>query len=264
MSEKDYLGLHLRSLPYFRALVRANEARFYQGLDLPGPVLDVGCGDGHFASLTFEQPIEVGIDPWGGPIRAAKQYGVYQTLIQGDAGSMPFPDGYFGSALSNSVLEHIPYVDAVVAETARVLKPGAPFVFCVPNQQFLDGLSLGRALKKVGLKGLAGRYEQFFNRISRHQHCNSPEVWRARLKGAGFEIERWWHYMPPEGLAVVEWGHLFGLPALAAKALFGRWILAEVNWNLSLTRRLVERYYGDQILSPAGVYTFYIARKRQG
>ena len=34
-------------------------------------VLDVGCGDGHFASVTFDQPLDVGIDPWAAPLRHA-------------------------------------------------------------------------------------------------------------------------------------------------------------------------------------------------
>ena len=50
---KDYLTLHLQDLPYFRALLRAVEARFYKDITLPPPVLDLGCGDGHFASLAW-------------------------------------------------------------------------------------------------------------------------------------------------------------------------------------------------------------------
>ena len=35
---------------------------------------------------------------------------------------MPFADGYFASAISNSVLEHIPQVQAVLADLRRVLQ----------------------------------------------------------------------------------------------------------------------------------------------
>ena len=68
---KDFLRLHLRELPYFRALLRAVESRFYQDYPLAQPVYDVGCGDGHFASLTFERMIDVGLDPWHAPCGAA-------------------------------------------------------------------------------------------------------------------------------------------------------------------------------------------------
>ncbi|MBI3361095.1 MAG: methyltransferase type 11, partial [Chloroflexi bacterium] len=60
----DLLTRHLRDLPAFRALLRATEARFYQDLQLPEPTLDLGCGDGHFASMTFAHPLAAGVDPW--------------------------------------------------------------------------------------------------------------------------------------------------------------------------------------------------------
>ncbi len=67
-------------------------------------------------------------------------------------GKCHFPDGYFASAFSNSVLEHIPQVEAVLAETFRVLRPGAPFVFCGPNQRFLENLSIGNFLDGIHLR----------------------------------------------------------------------------------------------------------------
>ncbi len=261
MTEKDYLWLHLKDLPYFRSLVRAVEARFYKDIDLPEPVLDVGCGDGHFASVAFDRPLDVGIDPWTGPIRKAARYGGYKALVQGDGAYLPFPDRYFGSAVSNSVLEHIPPVDEVLGETARVLQPGAPFVFCVPNDHFLDSLSVSRALDRAGLRRLGNSYRAFFNRISRHVHCDPPEVWQDRLMRAGFLVDRWWHYFPPQAMQVVEWGHYFGLPSLLIHGLTRRWLLAPRRWNLALTRRIVEPYYRQDPASPDGVYTFYITHR---
>ena len=64
--------------------------------------------------------------------------------------------------MSNSVLEHIPNVEAVLKETGRVLRPGSPFVFCVPNHQFLSSLSIGRGLDKIGLRGLGDAYQNLF------------------------------------------------------------------------------------------------------
>jgi SAM-dependent methyltransferase len=261
MSDKDYLWLHLRDLPYFRSLVRAVEARFYQDIQLPAPTLDVGCGDGHFTTVTFDRPLEVGIDPWTGPLHEAARRGGYRLVVQGDGGQMPFPDAHFASAVSNSVLEHIPHVDAVLAETARILQPGAIFVFCVPNHNFLSSLSVSNALDKLGLHPLADAYRRFFNRISRHQHCDPPDVWQTRLEKAGFTLERWWHYFPPRALHVVEWGHYFGLPSLICHWLTRRWILVPARWNLALTRRLVEPYYAAEPVCEDGVYSFYIARR---
>ena len=80
-NEKDYLFLNLRELPYFRGLLRAVEARFYQQIDLPQPVLDVGSGDGQFASVAFDRILDVGIDPWWEPTREASNRGGYKILL---------------------------------------------------------------------------------------------------------------------------------------------------------------------------------------
>jgi SAM-dependent methyltransferase len=258
----EVLWRSLGDLPYFRALLRAVEARFYEGIELPSPTLDLGCGDGHFASIAFVRSLDVGIDPWWKPILEAKNRDNYLGLAQSDGARQPFPGGYFASAISNSVLEHIPNVEAVLEETARVLQPGAPFVFCVPNQRFLPTLSVGRFLDRIGLTFLGDWYRAYFNRISRHYHCDSPEIWVPRLEMLGFVVERWWHYFSPNALKTLEWGHYFGIPSLICKALTGRWIISRTSWNLSLAHRLVQRYYQEAPNQENGVYTFYITRRR--
>ncbi len=250
---KDFLYLHLRDLPYFRGFLRAVESTYYQDLPLPHPIYDVGCGDGHFASLTFAQKIDVGLDPWHGPIQEARKHGAYRLLVEADGARSPFPDGYFASGFSNSVLEHIPHIEAVLTETARVLKKGAPFYFCVPNPRYLSELSLARLL--------GGNYTEWFRRISRVSHADEPEVWKARLEQAGFTLERWWHYFSPASMRVLEWGHYFGLPSVVARWLTGRWIIARARWNLWLTQRMVVKYASNQPVDD-GTFTFYITRRR--
>jgi SAM-dependent methyltransferase len=250
---KDYLSLHLRDLPYFRALVRGVEAVYYQTFDLPSPTLDVGCGDGHFSSLIFDRKIDVGLDPWSGPIHEAGRRDCYRLLVQADGARSPFEAGYFASAFSNSVLEHIPHIEAVLADTARVLIPGAPFYFCVPNERYLSELSISRLLGRG--------YTAWFRRISRVQHADGPQVWQERLELAGFRLERWWHYFSPSAMRVLEWGHYFGLPSLVAKKLTGKWILVPSKWNLWLTEKFVRKFASTEPVEN-GTFTFYIARKK--
>jgi SAM-dependent methyltransferase len=262
-SQKDYLGLQLRDLPYFRALLRAVEARAYETIELPVPTFDLGCGDGHFAKMAFDRKLEVGLDPWTGPVHEAARRNSYLSVVQGGGDHLPFPDESFASAVSNSVLEHIADLEPVLSEMARVLRPGAPFIFCVPNHNFLPNLSVARFFDRLDWSGMAQAYRRFFNRISRHHHCDAPEIWTPRLERAGFEVVRWWHYFSPKALAVLEWGHYFGLPSLVSHVLFRRWMLVKQKWNLALTRAIVEPYYREPAEQINGVYSFYITRRKR-
>ncbi len=260
-SEKDFLWLNIRELPYFRGVLRAVEARFYQSIELSEPVLDLGCGDGHFASIAFEKPLMAGLDPWWKPVREAAERGVYRLTLRGSGSKMPFEDETFASVISNSVLEHIPDLMPVLEETARVLKRGGWFVFCVPNHRFLASLSIARFFDRLGLRFLANYYRKFFNRISRHYHCDDFPTWKERLTSTGFEVFRHWDYFSPRALAVLEWGHYFGLPSLVSRWLFKRWILVNQPWNLAIPRKICESVYRESPEQESGVYSFYIARK---
>jgi len=242
-------------------LLRAVEARLYQDfLPLDEPVLDVGCGDGHFASVAFPRPLATGIDPAAAVLREARGRDAHRLVVQAMGDVLPYADGTFATVVSNSVLEHIPDLDPVMAEVARVLRPGGRFVFCVPSDYFLAFLSISRGLRRAGLSGPARSYEGFFNRISRHHHCDDPATWQARLDAAGLKLVKHWYYFSQGALATLEWGHYFGLPSLLVKKLFGRWILAPTRANLWLTERLVRRYY-DEPLPERGAYLFFIAEK---
>ncbi|MBI9045384.1 MAG: class I SAM-dependent methyltransferase [Anaerolineaceae bacterium] len=259
--EKDYLWLNISSLPYFRGLLRAVEARFYEEIEIVQPVLDLGCGDGHFASVAFEKPLDVGIDPWSNAIQYALSYGGYKFVSQSEGAELPFEDDYFSTVMSNSVLEHIEDLEPVLKEVRRVIKPDGKFVFCVPNHNFLSNLSISNFLDRIGLSTVGNAYRRFFNMISRHHHCDDSETWTKRLNTAGFEVISYWHYFSPKATGVLEWGHYFGLPSLLTRKIFGLWILFPKKWNIFLTERLMRPYYNEPQKTPEGSYSFYIAKK---
>jgi SAM-dependent methyltransferase len=262
----DTFDQQLQELPAFRALLRAVEVDFYVDLPMPAPVLDLGCGDGHFAEVlhrvAFAHKLDVGLDPWIGPLREARDRDVYRVVTHADGARMPFPDAHFATVISNSVLEHIPDVEPVVREVARVLQPGGAFYFCVPGPNFRQFLSVARMLDALRLRSLAEAYRRLFDRISRHRYYNTPDEWTERLSRAGLHVERWWSYFSPAALAALEWGHPLGLPSVLAKKLTGRWLLVPKRWNLSLTAALLRRYY-EEPLPSEGAYLFFVARRTQ-
>lgn len=241
----DFLWPHLKELPAFRALLRAVEARYYQDIEMPVPILDLGCGDGHFASVAFPGRALVGIDLGWQELREAAARDTYRWVIQGDATELPFPSAFFGTVISNSVLEHIPNIEAVLAEVSRVLEPGGQLIFCSPSEYFTANLSLYRLLAQVGWYSMAEAYGRWFNRISRHYHCDSPDQWAQRLRQVGLRPLRSWYYFSPGATTLFEWGHFYGLPSLFFRKLTKRWIIAPWTWSLKPVEWLLRPFYEE-------------------
>jgi SAM-dependent methyltransferase len=250
----------LTELPAFRALLRAVEADFYSGLPISAPVLDLGCGDGHFASVAFDQRLTIGLDPWWGPLQEARTSDQYHWLTHASGASTPFASESFATIISNSVLEHIPTVYPVLQEVYRLLKPGGWFYFCVPSPQFRQYLSIARLLDKIKAVRFAEAYRRLFDRISRHYNYFTPVVWTSQLSNAGLIVQDWWAYFSPAALTTLEWGHPLGLPTILVKKLTGHWLLVPKRWNLYLTESILRPYYLEQP-SAEGAYLFFIVQK---
>jgi SAM-dependent methyltransferase len=258
----DFLWPQISALPYFRGMLRAVEARLMHDVPLPPVVLDIGCGDGHFASVTYEQKIDVGIDPDLASLREAKGRGAYRLLVQANGDQLPFAEASFNSSISNSVLEHVSNLAGVLAEIGRVLKPGGPFAITVPNPGYRSELSLPRFLSRVRLERLSRGYRNWFMRMSRTWNLFDEAGWKLLFEGAGLEIERSERYFSPAALRALEWGHYFGAPTIIPRLLTGRWILVPSRWNLLLTEKFTRRYYLEAP-SSQGTYTFYLAFKME-
>jgi SAM-dependent methyltransferase len=260
-NQRDYLIEHLVAVPLFRALLRSVEARKIAGLNLPRPILDLGCGDGHFAQTAFTEPLDAGIDVSPQAIAEAARRGMHRELRVVNGSAMPFTDGTFASVLSNSVLEHIPDIDATLREAHRVLKPGGIFVFTTPSHHFAEYLFFADFFRRVGSEGLAKRYENHFNRISRHYRTDAPETWLARLARCGFIVCGWHSYFSRQSSHVFDLAHYYSAPTLLYKKLFGRWIIAPWHANFVLIEPLLRRYY-DEPPANEGAYLFFLCERK--
>lgn len=225
-SAESILRAHLRAMPLHRVLIRSIEARILSEVDYPHPVLDIGCGDGHFGSVLFPAGADVGLDPGLSDLAEAKGRGVYRLVTAADSGLMPFPDAFFRSVVSNCVFEHIPSIEKTIAEIARVLAPGGVFATTVIGDRFRDFLTDAAAWGRLGLPGLRRAYVDWFNRKAVHYHFDSPDTWRARFEAAGLEVVRWRYYMSAEATRAFHRSHYWSLPHLAARRLTGRWVPA--------------------------------------
>lgn len=232
---------------------------------LPHPVLDVGCGDGHFAASCLDTVVDAGIDPNPASAAEAARTGAYRLVTVGSAARLPFPDGHFASVMSNCVLEHIPPLDESLAEISRVLRPGGKLVITVPSERFARSLFWPQALRQVGLEDAAEAYGTWFNGISYHYHTYSQEEWTRHLNRAGFQVDRWTSYLRPNAMAFFDLSHYYGAPTLVSKRLTGRWILWPekrnyLPWERWLEHQLVQ--FAHQMAVPDGAYYFFSATKR--
>ncbi|HEY7269684.1 MAG TPA: methyltransferase domain-containing protein, partial [Dehalococcoidia bacterium] len=208
-----------------RLLIRGAECMMLSNVSFERPMLDVGSGDGSFASSLFSEPIDVGLDPWRAQMEYSRHLHMYRHLVQAAGNPMPFPAETFASILSNSTLEHTPDPADIIKEMGRVARRGATCVITVPSEYFPKFLLGSTAFRKVGLEAPAQAYGKFLNRISRHAHIEPPAVWRGWLEAAGFEVAEWRYYFTPRDTMLLDLGHYLSAPSIVTHTLLKRWVL---------------------------------------
>jgi SAM-dependent methyltransferase len=101
-------------------------------------VLDYGCGAGQTVGLLRAKGCDAyGCDVYfeGGDYSPDVPQEFFGTVIRRmEEGRIPFPDGSFDCVVSNMVMEHVEDIDAVIAEIARVLKPGGIALNLFPDR----------------------------------------------------------------------------------------------------------------------------------
>lgn len=118
-------SLHTPDAPVEAALGRS------LGENSLGRLLDVGTGTGRIAELLAPRASHVtGFDKSPEMLRIARarlqKFPADQVeLVQGDFTALPFGDASFDTVLFHQVLHYAPAPDAVLAEAARVARPGA-------------------------------------------------------------------------------------------------------------------------------------------
>jgi ubiquinone/menaquinone biosynthesis C-methylase UbiE len=242
-----------------RAILRAVECKLMGQVPLTPPVLDIGCGDGHFASIAYRQTIDVGIDVLARDLpEAASRPGVYRKVMFASATALPFADRSFNTVVSNCVLEHIPDIDAVLREISRVMCDGGTLAATLPSEHFSDYLLGSTLLRRLGSHRLSRAYGDFFNRISHHYHVYPPSVWREKLTSVGFVVETLAYYFSAAAHRRFDISHYLGVPNLISKRLVGRWVL--FDGQVRLFERCLRRFY-EEPAPAAGAYQFVRCHK---
>lgn len=246
-----------------RVIVRAAECLLLSEVPFERPILDVGSGDGSFAAALFEDPVDVGIDPWREQMLFSQRYNIYSSLAQSVGNHLPFRDEAFGTVFSNSTLEHIADPESVLREMHRVLRPGGLCVITVPSHRFSEYLLGASFLRVIGLRRGAEAYARFMNRVSRHVHVEPPATWLRWLEAAGFTVESWRYYFSRRDTMLLDLSHYLSAWSLLTKAAFGRWVLWPGKTRFIPFGRLLAPFSrpGE---ARDGAYLLFVCRKPQG
>lgn len=102
--------------------------------DLPANACgaDIGCGSGRWATVVADRVAQLCcVDASSEALEVAKKNLAGRanvTFMKADVGNLPFVDGELDFAYSLGVLHHVPDPQKAIANVARALKSGAPFL----------------------------------------------------------------------------------------------------------------------------------------
>jgi len=221
----NLLQTYMSLSPFALAFERYQECQIYLQIPLERPILDLGCGEGLFTHVLFEEKIDTGIDPNSKELERAKEYGCYQELINCAGDAIPKADGSYRTIFSNSVLEHIPDLNPVFIKVNRLLMDGGHFYFTVPSQYFEQYSVISRIVRALGFAGLANRYQKEYNKFWNQIHCYPLEKWENIVSQFGFQVVNSFSYCSREICTLNDILVPFSFPAYIMKRLINRWFL---------------------------------------
>lgn len=114
-------------------------------------VVDIGCGPGNlYANLGGKPKVLIGVDVAPGSLKMAQEIG-YEPLLA-DAHALPFVSGFADIVAVNASLHHCDDMVKVLAEAARLVRPGGTLVIDHdPQLSAWNYKGLGLLLYKIRL-----------------------------------------------------------------------------------------------------------------
>jgi SAM-dependent methyltransferase len=188
-----------------RALARSGVYEKFAARVPPGRVLDLACGDGALAGLLGGACIGVDVSATelDAARRRARDTGAACAFVRARAQELPFADASFDAVTCQLAFMLFEEIEQVVAELARVLKPGAPFFALLgggPSAEGADafhrfaqllprgsGFGDRRASSEAGWRQLfAGWHDVTFERWALDLSGRFDDVWR--FLGASYQL----------------------------------------------------------------------------
>ena len=192
-------------------------------------VVDVGCGPGNlYASIGGSPRVLIGVDISHGALEMAMQFGY--TPLLADARNIPLISGFADIVTANALLHHCDDMAKVLAEMARLVRPGGILITDEdPQQTAWDQKGLGLLVQKVRIwlpmylqmKSM----EELTGRIATETHNQQP--------GDGVTPELYYKTLEPLGFTLKLYPHNHDVGPELLKSDYGR-----SSWIYRLEQRL--------------------------
>jgi len=187
-------------------LLKQRWSRYFRG-----KILDLGCGDGRVSRQVFNKGQSFVKELWGldndrEMVRKAEKSRIYTKVIRADAGKMPLKSNSVDLVFSNSVLEHIKNIEAVLKEVKRVLKPAGYLIATMPGDTGGEYLGWGKL------------YACWFNKKYRHFHLYNREKWQSLLAKHGLKLIDSYYYLDEKTIKL--WHKLLWLNKLGIRVKY--------------------------------------------
>jgi SAM-dependent methyltransferase len=176
-SYADFVADALDEQPYLRAALNLFAS------EVDGPVLDAGCGPGHFTAYLASLGLDAsGIDLSPAMIDLARKTHPGPRFEVGSMTDLSVPDASVAGVLASWSLIHVPddAVPVALGHFRRVLRPGGLLVVGYH-------VGAGTRLKTEGYGGHPMRV---------HVHLRQPWWLARRVREAGFTVDAEWLLSP--------------------------------------------------------------------
>lgn len=212
-----------------QAYWRYFELMALRSIRMDPPVLEIGCGNGKFSSLIFDQ-IDEGIDVNPKAVERARAGGLYKVVRCGDARDLD-GEANFGTVYANCVMEHIPNVSGVLGGCNRALRAGGQLVMTVPLEEMNRHLLLRSSI-----------YARWRQRQLSHCNLLGCFGWRDLLQKAGFRGVEFTPYLGASACSFWDAVDVIGCFG------YGRFSMATAISRLSQT--IIPQHWRTRLLRP--------------
>ncbi|OGD87056.1 hypothetical protein A2164_03840 [Candidatus Curtissbacteria bacterium RBG_13_35_7] len=265
MKKSDYLLRYIKLAPLQIALVRAEEAYFMAETKMYKPILDIGCSDGIFGEVLFNNrkgAINFGVDIDKVALKFCQKRRVYRKVLFTDARKLPFPSDFFKTVMSNQSLEHIKEIESVLKEVSRVIKRGGKFIFLVPTIYLDDYWLTSAVFNKIGLNSIAKNMHNIRNKFFRHHNLWPLRRWKNLLENNGFELKSYRYVGTKRVYFISELLWPARIPSLIISRIFHKNILFPRKFSIFFANKLTKVLNNEEDIVPVkGPTMLIIAQK---